>query len=310
MKISKWSYEVESGPLEPVYVYEAPVRFWHWAQAFMFVMLCVTGFLIGWPPPANYADTWETYLFANIIDIHLICGMIFVVLTLYRIYWAFVGNKYSRMIFILPFWSGRWWKGLWGCVLYYLFLNKHPKEYVGHNPLAQTAMCLIYIVGTILICITGLGLFAQQWGWDSGWMKYFGWVTDWMGSASAVRTFHHLLMYYLLIFLCAHLYMAMRGDIMDGATQVSTIINGIRFFKQPVYSTKAIGQAAPHFPAIDLEKAKEEIEHVEEVIEGAATQALEGGATQAKPSHPTTHHKGGKTPPRHKEKTAPAPSNG
>ena len=31
MKISKWAYSIEEGPIEPVYVYEAPVRFWHWA---------------------------------------------------------------------------------------------------------------------------------------------------------------------------------------------------------------------------------------------------------------------------------------
>ena len=60
MKISKWSYEILEGPIEPVYVYEAPVRFWHWAQAVVFFLLCITGFLIGWPPIPNYADTWST----------------------------------------------------------------------------------------------------------------------------------------------------------------------------------------------------------------------------------------------------------
>ncbi len=107
-----------------------------------------------------------------------------------------------------------WLKGIFGCAAYYLFLNKHPKEYVGHNPLAQTAMCLMYILGSVLIIITGFGLYAQQWGWDTGWMTYFGWVTEWLGGPQPVRTFHHLLMYYILIFLCAHLYMSFREDIM------------------------------------------------------------------------------------------------
>lgn len=100
-------------------------------------MLVITGFLIGWPPIANYATTWDTYFFGNIILLHLVCGMLFAVLMLYRIYWAFVGNKYSRMIFILPFWDMEWIKGIFGTALYYLFLNKHPKEYVGHNPLGS-----------------------------------------------------------------------------------------------------------------------------------------------------------------------------
>lgn len=65
------------------------------------------------------------------------------------------------------------------------FLNKHPKEYVGHNPLAQTAMCLMYVLGSVLIILTGLGLYAEQWGWDTGWMSWFGWVTAWLGGSSA-----------------------------------------------------------------------------------------------------------------------------
>ena len=42
MKISKWAYSIEEGPIEPVYVYEAPVRFWHWAQCAAFFMLVIS----------------------------------------------------------------------------------------------------------------------------------------------------------------------------------------------------------------------------------------------------------------------------
>ena len=185
MKISKWAYSIEEGPIEPVYVYEAPVRFWHWAQCAAFFMLVITGFLIGWPPIANYATTWDTYFFGNIILLHLVCGMLFAVLMLYRIYWAFVGNKYSRMIFILPFWDMEWIKGIFGTALYYLFLNKHPKEYVGHNPLAQTAMCLMYVLGSILIILTGLGLYAEQWGWRLDVLVRLGYSMARRSSAGA-----------------------------------------------------------------------------------------------------------------------------
>ena len=49
----------------------------------------------------------------------------------------------------------------------------------------------MYILGSVLIIITGFGLYAQQWGWDTGWMTYFGWVTEWLGGPQPVRTFHH-----------------------------------------------------------------------------------------------------------------------
>ena len=34
----------------PVYVYEKPVRLWHWINALALVVLAVTGYLIGSPP--------------------------------------------------------------------------------------------------------------------------------------------------------------------------------------------------------------------------------------------------------------------
>ena len=54
MKIDPVTFEVDpSGGLKPLYVWEAPVRIWHWLMAAaMFVML-VTGYLIGRPPVSN-----------------------------------------------------------------------------------------------------------------------------------------------------------------------------------------------------------------------------------------------------------------
>lgn len=234
MKIAKWSYEVLGGPLEPIYVYGAGVRVWHWAQAFLFFLLVITGFLIGWPPPAVYGDTWDTYFFGYIIGVHIFCGVTFSVLFLYRCFLAIIGNKYSRMIFVVPFWDWQWWSGMFRQIAYYLFLRPKAPEFVGHNPLAQAAMCAMYVLGSAGIILTGMALYAQQWGWDTSWMVLFGWVTDLLGGAQSVRTVHHLLMYYLLMFCCAHLYMSFREDIMGGATQLSTMTNGVRFFKEPV----------------------------------------------------------------------------
>lgn len=232
MKISEWSYEVLEGPMYPVYVYEAPVRFWHWTQAVCFVLLTISGFLIGSPLPSNFTDTWSTYLFADIIAVHVICGMFFAALMLYRIYWAAVGNCYSRMIFILPVWDALWWSGMARTALHYLFLRKHPPVFIGHNPLAQTAMFVMYVLASLGIILTGFALYAEQWGIGTGWMVWFGWVFDLAGGAQPVRTAHHVLMYVLLIFFSFHLYMSFREDIMGHETQLSTITNGIRFFKE------------------------------------------------------------------------------
>lgn len=44
--------EVES-PASKIYVYEAPVRLWHWVNALCIVLLCVTGYLIAAPAVNN-----------------------------------------------------------------------------------------------------------------------------------------------------------------------------------------------------------------------------------------------------------------
>jgi len=237
MKVNPVSGEVLGGPLEPVYVYEAPIRFWHWTMVVCMFVLIGTGFLIGAPLPANYAETWNEYLFGYIRMTHFIAGFLFAILFIVRAYWAIVGNHHARSIFVPPVWSLSWWNGMWRQGLYYAFILKKSPEWVGHNPMAQIAMFFMYTLGTILIIITGFGLYAQQWGWGDSWMNWFGWVTVLFGEPQTVRTWHHALMYYLGIFAMIHIYMAMREDVMGGTTQLSTMMNGVRMFKHPVDGT-------------------------------------------------------------------------
>ena len=147
MKIDPVTFEVDtSGGTHPIYVWEAPVRIWHWAMAVCMAVMIVTGFLIGAPLVANVGDTWVTYDFGYIRLAHFVAGMIFTILFVYRIFWAIVGNRYARMIFIPPLWSLKWWKGVIAQVLYYLFIKKTAPEYAGHNPLAQLAMFAMFVL--------------------------------------------------------------------------------------------------------------------------------------------------------------------
>lgn len=232
MKVNHTSGRVLAGPLEPVYVYEAPVRLWHWVMMLAMITLAVTGYLIGSPLPAIGGEAVFSYYFATVRMIHFIAAMIFVVAFLVRIYWAFVGNHHSRAIFLPPFFSGEWWRGVFGQTGYYLFLKKEPDLWLGHNPLAQLAMFFVYTLGVIVMIFTGLSLYAEQWGWGTPWMNAFGWVILLLGTPQAVRTVHHLGMWYLVIFAAIHIYMVFREDIMSGQTIIGTMISGIRGFKR------------------------------------------------------------------------------
>ena len=79
MVVDAASGEVLGGTLSEVYVYEAPVRIWHWVMMVAMIVLAVTGYLIGspWSGPSRQATF--TYFFGNIRLIHFlaassICG--------------------------------------------------------------------------------------------------------------------------------------------------------------------------------------------------------------------------------------------
>jgi Ni/Fe-hydrogenase 1 B-type cytochrome subunit len=231
MKVERWTGRVLEGPLEDVYVYEAPVRIWHWVTVVCIMVLSVTGYLIGAPPPSIGGEATYSFLFGWIRTVHFVTAMILIVAFLVRVYWVFAGNHHARMIFMPPLWSPAFWKGLIGDILDYLFVSKTETRWVGHNPLALMAMFFMFVLGMVVLILTGLGLYAQAYGWGSGWMTAFGWVTTLLGTPQAVRTVHHMAMWYMLLFSVVHMYMVFRQDIMSRATIISTMVNGIRMWK-------------------------------------------------------------------------------
>jgi len=231
MRVNPVSGQVLEGPLEAVYVYEAPVRLWHWVMMVAMFVLAGTGYLIGSPPPSIGGEATFHYMFGYIRTIHFIAGMIFAIAFLVRVYWAIVGNHSARAIFIPPVWNWSWWKGLFDQMAYYLFLKKESALWVGHNPLAQIAMFAMYTLGTIFIIVTGLALYAEQWGWGTTPMNLMGWVFVLFGDPQMVRTLHHLAMWYLVLFAVIHMYMVFREDVMSGQSVIGTMTNGIRMWK-------------------------------------------------------------------------------
>ena len=232
MRVEPASGRVLSGPLESVYVYEAPVRVWHWVMVLSMIFLAVSGYLIGDPLPAIGGEPYNTYVFAWIRIVHFVAAWIFVVAFAVRLYWAFVGNHHARSIFLPPFFSHAWWRGMFSQGKYYLFLKNESDLWIGHNPIAQAAMFAMFTLGTLFIIVTGLALYSEQWGWGSLPMTLFGWVFVVFGDPQMVRTLHHLAMWYLLLFALVHVYMVFREDIMSGESIVSTMISGIRLFKR------------------------------------------------------------------------------
>jgi Ni/Fe-hydrogenase 1 B-type cytochrome subunit len=219
---------------EVVYVYEAPVRLWHWVNALAILVLCVTGYFIGSPPPTMPGEASANFLFGYIRFAHFTAGQILAVGFLLRAYWVFVGNSHAKQIFFVPFWRAEWWREVWHEILWYAFIAKRPKKYVGHNPLAQLAMFFMYTLTTIFMIITGFALYSQGEGEGSWQDKLFGWVFSIFPNSQDVHTLHHLGMWVIVTFVIIHIYAAVREDIMSRQTIISSMISGERVFRDEV----------------------------------------------------------------------------
>jgi len=214
-----------------VYVFEAPVRIWHWVHALCIFVLAVTGYFIANPLPSVGGEASDHFLMGNMRYIHFIAGYVFAIAFLIRVYWAFVGNRYARELFVAPIWKKQWWGDLVHELKYYGFLTRKSHKILGHNPLAQSAMWFFNVVLTLFLIFTGFALYSEGLGIDSWADTLFGWVIPLLGGSLAVKMWHLLAMWVMLVFVVIHIYMAIRADIMDRESSVSTIFGGWRMFK-------------------------------------------------------------------------------
>ena len=217
---------------EAIYIYQAPVRIWHWVNVFAILVLGITGYLIGSPPPSVGGEAYFSFLFGWIRYLHFSAGYIFTVAFLFRIYWAFVGNKHARQIFLPPVWRGRFWNELLHEVKWYAMLTKEPMKYAGHNPLATLTMHILFVWCTVFMILTGFALYGEGTGMGSWQYDYFSsWIIPLFGQSQDVHTWHHMGLWVITCFAITHIYAAIREDIMSRQSIMSSMFSGWRTFR-------------------------------------------------------------------------------
>ena len=223
---------VTSAPqVRSVYVYEAPVRIWHWINASAILVLCITGYLIGSPLSSVSGEASDHFQMGYIRFAHFAAGYVFAVGLIGRVYWAFVGNHHAREMVTLPVLRLAYWREVWAMLSWYLFLRPRPNQYVGHNPMARLMMFVGYFLVSIFMLVTGFALYGEGLQTGSWADKMFGWVIPLLGQSQGVHTWHHLGMWAMVLFVIVHIYAAIREDIMGRQSIVSTMISGYRTFK-------------------------------------------------------------------------------
>jgi Ni/Fe-hydrogenase 1 B-type cytochrome subunit len=217
--------------LKSIYIYEAPVRLWHWVMVVAVSVLIVTGLLISYPPPSVGGEASEHFMFGYIRFAHFAAGYTLAVSWLLRVYWAFVGNDYARQLFLVPIFNRIWWQEFLSDVKTYAFMHVREIKYSGHNPMAQAAMAFMLVPVSFFMMITGFALYSEGAGKGSWADKVFGWVIPMFGQSQDVHTWHHLGMWVMVTFFIVHMYMVIRQDITTRESIVSTMVSGYRTFK-------------------------------------------------------------------------------
>ena len=215
----------------PVYVYEKPVRLWHWINALALVVLAVTGYLIGNPPVVTGGEASDHYLFGYIRFTHFSAGYVLAIGMAGRAYWALVGNQYAHRLFVPEVYSRTWWQGVWHEILWYLFLVPEARKHVGHNPLAGLAIFVFFVLGSLFMIVTGFALYGQGLGAGSWADRGFGWVIPLLGGSQATHSWHHLGMWYLVVFTMTHVYIVIREQYVSRQSMTGTMLDGWRVWK-------------------------------------------------------------------------------
>lgn len=219
--------------LRRVYVWEQPVRIYHWLNALVLLALIVTGFYIA-NPLALQSKTEASFMYTMgwFRYIHFIAAYLFFFNFLFRLYWGFAGNKYANWKQFIPT-SKRFIKEIWHVIKIDILMMK-GKEHIsiGHNALAGFIYFFTFIA-FLVQCLTGFGLYASMSDW---WLpRLFNWVPALFGGDIVTRQVHHWSMWFFILFVVIHVYLVFYHDYVEGRGEISSMGGGWKFIEDEVF---------------------------------------------------------------------------
>ncbi len=213
-----------------VYVWEFPVRLYHWINGVTVTLLIISGFLIGNPMRLFYAsEAYRLYWFGTVRFIHFASAFIFFFNFLVRIYWGFAGNIFARWTNFIPL-KKRQWREIADVLKVDILLADPGRRYeIGHNSLAGFVYFLTFLAFAFQ-SVTGFALYAAN--SRSLLPKLFSWVIPLFGGDMAVRQWHHIFMWFFIVFIIVHLYLVFYHDYIEGRGTTSSMVGGWKFEKE------------------------------------------------------------------------------
>jgi Ni/Fe-hydrogenase 1 B-type cytochrome subunit len=217
-------------PLERVYVWELPVRIYHWVNAACVLTLVATGIIIGRPLALQVGgEASFSYWFGTVRFVHFVAAFLFFFNFLFRIYWGFVGNRHADWRNFIPH-NRRQLHEVSEVLKIDILQVKHGEiESVGHNTLAGFTYFLTFLA-FMFQSVTGFGMYSAM---SDAWLpRLFAWIVPLMGGDFAVRQWHHIMMWSFIIFSMVHVYLCFYHDYIEGRGVISSMAGGWKFVER------------------------------------------------------------------------------
>ena len=203
--------------LREVYVWELPVRIYHWVNALCIVILCITGFIIADPPAIlNASEAYFSYWFGVVRFIHFVAAFVFFFNFVFRLYWGFVGNRFARWNNFIPLKKSQW-QEVWEVIKVDILMIKNKP-------------------------VDSFGLYAKM--SQSVFPQLFAWTIPLMGGDLMARQIHHFLMWFFILFAIVHVYLVFYHDYIEQRGETSSIIGGWKFIEEDIADKEEVTETA------------------------------------------------------------------
>jgi Ni/Fe-hydrogenase 1 B-type cytochrome subunit len=211
------------------YVWQWPIRWWHWINALAVTVLFSTGLYIASPRLAPAGEAFGNLVMGTVRQVHFLFAFIFMLNFLWRIYWFWMGNNYARSGF--PFvWRRNWWGDLFRQLGDYLRLE-HGHIHLGHNALGGLTYTIFVIFLGWMQIFSGLALYSES-NPGGPFDRLFGWVIPLAGGSFQLRMWHHLFAWGFVFFAILHVYVVLFDGEQYKNGLVASMASGEKFYKE------------------------------------------------------------------------------
>ena len=179
----------------------------------------------------NGTEAYFIYWFGTVRFVHFIAAFLFFFNFIFRTYWGFAGNEFSRWTNFIPL-KRRQWKEILDVIKVDVLQLTHKKiDSIGHNSLASLIYFITFLI-FLLQCLTGFGMYSAM--SQSAFPKLFAWFVPLLGGDMMVRQIHHVLMWTFIIFAIVHVYLVFYHDYIERRGVTSSMIGGWKFIEEDV----------------------------------------------------------------------------